>query len=163
MTVLKMGLTSTLSFIERAGIVLEGAKGAYPNAVEALIGEPIKGNWWSHPKANYVYNLLLRVKESPDILVTRFYKGKITLVHRRLWPYLPTIAERVPRTAAVVVDERHLPTGRHEVVERPIAAVLSEYGVKPQAITTQELMRLFEPITSSASKPRKRVTPQRKR
>jgi hypothetical protein len=155
-TALKFGMKGALAFIEKAGIALEGAKGPYPNTVEALVGEPIRGNWWSHPKANYVYNLLLRVKESPEILVTRLYKGKITFVHRRLWSYLPAVVERVSPEAAVVVDERHLPNGRHEVVERPITRVLSERGITRQGPPSEELAQLFEPITSSARKPRTR-------
>ena len=75
-----------LAFIERHGVVLASARGAAPRLIDAIAGETIVGNWWSHPKANAIYAVLERASGSPDVLPCRLVDGKVTLVHRRLWP-----------------------------------------------------------------------------
>jgi hypothetical protein len=75
-----------LDFVKRHGAVLESAKGTIPSLAQAIAGEPIRGSWWGHPKGNQIYMLLNDVCDSPDIVRCRLMDGKITLVHRRLWP-----------------------------------------------------------------------------
>jgi hypothetical protein len=47
--------------------------------------------------------------------------GKVTLVHRRLWPALLRLADRFPAERLVVLHEEHTASGRHEVTEQPFA------------------------------------------
>ena len=47
--------------------------------------------------------------------------GKVTLVHRRLWPGLLRLAHRFPAERLVVLHEEHTASGRHEVTEQPFA------------------------------------------
>jgi hypothetical protein len=55
------------------------------------------------------------------VLVCRLIDGKITYVHRRLWPALVRVADRFPRKHLAQVHERHTASGRHssEVVPFP--------------------------------------------
>src|SRR5947209_19685107 len=77
-------VASALAFIEAHGVVLASARGPAPRLIDAIAGETIAGNWWSHPKANAIYNVLSRASESKDVLACRLIGGKVTLVHRRL-------------------------------------------------------------------------------
>lgn len=65
---------------------------ALPNVVSLLTGEAVKGSWWAHPKAHEIFRCLMEVGESPDVMTTKLVAGKVTLVHRRLWPALLAVA-----------------------------------------------------------------------
>ena len=47
--------------------------------------------------------------------VCRLVDGKITYVHRRLWPALVRLAGRFPRVRLAAVTEVHTAAGRHEI------------------------------------------------
>jgi hypothetical protein len=47
----------------------------------------------------------------------RLVNGKVTLVHRRVWPALVRAAERLSPRQLAVLHEEHTPTGAHRVVE----------------------------------------------
>lgn len=108
-----------LSFVRRHGVVLVSAKGRGPNLVEAVAGAPVKGSWWGHPDGKRIYSVLSAVTESEDVLVCRLVDGKITLVHRRLWPALVRLAHAfAPERISRVLDG-HTASGHH--VSRAIA------------------------------------------
>jgi hypothetical protein len=93
--------------------VLASAKGTAPRLTEAIAGEPIRGRWWSHPQSRRIYAILREVSASEQVLVCRLINGTITLIHRRLWPALVTLAARfTPEQLAQVRDE-HSASGRH--------------------------------------------------
>ena len=47
----------------------------------------------------------------------RLVKGKVTLVHRRLWPSLLRLADRFPAGATMVLHQEHTTTGAHRTTE----------------------------------------------
>jgi hypothetical protein len=51
------------------------------------------------------------------VLVCRLVDGKITYVHRRLWPALVRAAERFPRKHVAMVHEKHTASGKHVIDE----------------------------------------------
>ena len=59
------------------------------------------------------------VRESDDVLVCRLVKGRITFVHRRLWPALVRAAGRIPAGQLAQVREVHAGSGRHVTTEVP--------------------------------------------
>jgi hypothetical protein len=93
--------------------VLISAKGPVPRLTEVIAGEPIKGSWWGHPKGQQIFTILESVTESEDVLVCRLINGKITLVHRRLWPALVRVAGRLPPEQISKIDQHHTASGRH--------------------------------------------------
>lgn len=108
-----MDHTQVLAFVREHGVVLASARGPAPRLTEAIVGAPIKGSWWAHPQSHRIYASLQAVSASPEVLVCRLVDGKITLVHRRLWPALARLAARfAPERIAQVRDE-HTPSGRH--------------------------------------------------
>jgi hypothetical protein len=107
-----------LAFVEQHGIVCEAAcRGPVPSLVDAVAGEPVRGNWWTHPQARTIFALTRAVREADDVLVCRLVDGKITFVHARLWPALVRIAERFARGRLARMHERHEPGGKHVVEE----------------------------------------------
>jgi hypothetical protein len=101
------------------GILLESAKGPVPNLAEIVAGEPIKGSWWGHPCGHEIYEAINVVRDSPDVVALRLIKGKITLIHRPLWPALVRVAARFPAERIAALHEEHLPCGRHRTTTTP--------------------------------------------
>jgi hypothetical protein len=67
------------------------------NAIEVLTGQCPRGSWWSHPRANEIYAILQSVEQHRDLLSAKLLSGKVTFIHRALWPALMTIvAAREP-------------------------------------------------------------------
>jgi len=108
-----------IQFVETHGIVLESAHGSLPCLVEEIAGERIRGSWWSHPKAHNIHRLTGDVRNSSFVHVCRLAGGKVTLVHRRLWPALVRVGNRLPKERLAAIREIHTETGRHIVQEIP--------------------------------------------
>jgi hypothetical protein len=128
---------AALEFVRQQGVVLASAKGNAPRLIETILGEPISGNWWAHPRSSFIYNVLAEVSDSEDVLVCRLVGGKITLVHRRLWPALVRVAGRFDPAQLAQVREEHTSSGRH--VTREIAFPLwVPPAVREQALALSE-------------------------
>lgn len=82
-----MGMTSTkqvLKHLEAHGLLLL-ADANLPSLVALVVGEPVRGSWWGHPKGNAIYNLASGVEDHADVLTLKLVTGKVTFVHARLW------------------------------------------------------------------------------
>jgi hypothetical protein len=108
-----------LRFVEQHGVVLEGARGRGPNLAEAVAGESIHGNWWGHKKGRAIFSATRAVRDSDQVLVCRLVDGKITYVHRRLWPALVRLANSLDKTNLASIQEEHSPSGAHKVHSVP--------------------------------------------
>ena len=108
-----------LTFIRKHGVVLESAQGAVPSLAEAIAGGPVRGSWWSHPKSHEIFAVTRAIRDSDDVLVCRLLKGKVTFVHRRLWPALVRAADHIPSDHLSQVREVHTRSGRHVTKEVP--------------------------------------------
>ncbi len=108
-----------LAFIRKHGVVLEAAQGAAPSLAEVIAGEPIRGSWWSHPKSHEIFAVTRAIRDSDQVLVCRLIKGKVTFVHRRLWPALVRAAGRLRSDRLSQVRESHTSSGRHVTTEVP--------------------------------------------
>jgi hypothetical protein len=110
---------AAVRFVERHGIVLESAHGPVVTFADAAAGERIRGNWWSHSKSHEIFALTRAVRKSPDVLVCRLVDGKITYVHRRVWPALVRLAGELKQDRLAEVREVHTELGKHLVNIRP--------------------------------------------
>jgi hypothetical protein len=84
-----------VAFVQKHGVVLESANGQVPSLAQAITGDKIKGSWWAHPRGKEIFQITRIVRESDQVLVCRLISGKVTLVHRRLWPALSSIRRQV--------------------------------------------------------------------
>ena len=110
---------NALDWIREQGMVLQSAHGPVPNLAEFVAGEPIRGSWWGHKAGGEIFAVLLHVLASSDVVATRLIDGKVTLIHRRLWPALVRVADRFALTRLAAIDEEHTATGAHRRVETP--------------------------------------------
>jgi len=62
-----------------------------PSLVSIVAGGPISGSWWGHPAGQLIYQVSEALDSEPDVLVIKLWRGKLTLIHRRLWPALVRI------------------------------------------------------------------------
>ena len=102
-----------VSFVSRSGVVLESARGHGSSIAETIVGEPIRGSWWSHPRGREIYAITRALRETPEILVCTLIDRKITFVHRRLWPALVRLSGQIPKDRLALIREVHTPTGAH--------------------------------------------------
>ena len=108
-----------LALVRKHGVILEAAQGPVPSLAELVAGEPVRGSWWSHPKGREIFAVTRAIRDSDDVLVCRLVKGKVTFVHRRLWPALVRAAGRIPPGRLSQVREIHTSSGRHVTKEIP--------------------------------------------
>jgi hypothetical protein len=108
-----------LSWLREQGVVMQSARGPVPSLAEQVAGGPIRGSWWGHPSGHEIYRVLNEVRASPDVVATRLIEGKVTLIHRRLWPALVRVADRFPADRLAAIDEVHTPSGAHRTIAIP--------------------------------------------
>jgi luciferase-like monooxygenase len=153
-----MTAEEALAFVREHGVVLVSAKGTAPRLTEAIIGEPIKGSWWAHAQSHHIYAILEAVAASGQILVCRLVNGKITLVHRRLWPSLVRLAKHFRPEQLAQVREEHAPSGRHVSRAIPFPQwVPPEVAEQAKTIGEQEALAAFGAWLPAA----KRVGPEK--
>ena len=123
-------------------MVLESARGPLPNLAEWIAGEPIRGSWWTHPASHEIFAAIQQVRDSRSVVVTRVVNGKITLIHRRVWPALVRVAARLPRDRLAAVHEEHTASGAHEKTETPFPDwVPHEISAEASALTLEAALQ----------------------
>ena len=90
------GQMEAMDWLREQGVVLQSARGPVPNLAEEVAGERIRGSWWGHPSGHEIFNVLDDLLASPDVVATRLVNGRVTLIHRRVWPALVRLAGRFP-------------------------------------------------------------------
>src|ERR1700676_2019636 len=108
-----MNAKQALAWVKKCGIAVESAHASVPSLAQAVTGETLRGSWWAHPKRNDIFRLSRSIRSSPDVLVCRLVDGKITYVHRRLWPALVRVSKRFPAKHLARIHETHTASGKH--------------------------------------------------
>ena len=114
-----------VGIVRAQGIMLEAASGATPSFASAAAGEEVPGNWWGHAKRYAIFDAIEAVGDSDEgaaeVLVCRLIGGKVTYVHRDLWPALFRLAGRFDPDRLALSDFRSpmARTKRLPVVARP--------------------------------------------
>ena len=76
--------------LEEYGVLLESDV-KLPSVAGLVAGEPVRGSWWGHPMSHTIFRVSVKLSENPDAIVSKLVSGKVTWVHRRLWPALIAI------------------------------------------------------------------------
>ena len=141
-----MNQKEALAFVERHGIVLQAAHGPLPNLAEAIAGRAISGSWWGHPKGKEIFRAVRAICENPDVLVCKLVDGKITYVHRRLWPALIRLASRFRKEQLAKVREEHTRSGAHLSKREHFPSwVPSELMKEAEALSVAEAENILSP------------------
>lgn len=62
-----------------------------PSVCSLITGSALRGSWWSHPLAQNIFQVNEQLEDHQDVLITKLVSGKVTFVHRDLWPEMVTI------------------------------------------------------------------------
>jgi hypothetical protein len=114
-----MTIEEAFRIVRTQGMVLESGAGPDISLAETVAGGPIGGSWWAHPRGREIFAITRAIRSYPDLLVCRLVGGKITFVHRRLWPALARLSERLPASGLAQIREIHTPSGKHVTQEIP--------------------------------------------
>jgi hypothetical protein len=146
-----MNADAAMAFVRRHGIVLVSAKGPAPRLTEAIAGEPIKGSWWGHSKGHQIFAILQKLEDSPEILVCRLIAGRVTFVHRRLWPAIVKLANHFQPDQIAQIRQEHTASGKHvnHLTAYP-AWVPAEILEEAKRLTTQEAEALLKDYIGKA-------------
>lgn len=97
-----MGTATTTHFqqvfqeLKKFGLLLESDP-KLPSVCTLITGGPLKSSWWSHPKAQNIFQVNEQLDDHKEVLITKLVAGKVTFVHRKLWPEILSIgASREP-------------------------------------------------------------------
>jgi hypothetical protein len=137
-----------LSFVKINGIVLESGRGPVPSLAQAIAGKPIRGNWWAHPKGNMIFLCSRAIRNSKDVLVCRLIGGKITYIHRRLWPALLRLADRLDADRLAAIREIHTASGKHKIEVTGFREWIPSDVIQAAAKLTAEEAATLLPILS---------------
>ena len=74
-----------MSQLQRFGLLLESDP-RLPSICSLITGAPVRGSWWSHPLAHAIFHVSGQLADHSDVLITKLISGKVTFVHRKLWP-----------------------------------------------------------------------------
>jgi hypothetical protein len=66
--------------------------GTLPSVTTLVAGTPIRGSWWGHPQGPEIYRVSGALGTHPDAVLARLVSGKVTFVHKKLWPALVAMA-----------------------------------------------------------------------
>ena len=156
-----VGPKQGLAFVRRHGIVLQAARGPVPSLAEAVAGEPIRGSWWGHPKGHAIFEVAEAVSDSGEVLVCKLVEGKVTYVHRRLWPALVKLASRFrPQQLAKVWDE-HTRTGAHRARRTAFPKWVPDSVLREaERLSLADAERILSPwMALGRQRPRDRASP----
>jgi hypothetical protein len=146
-----------LAFVAKHGVVLQAARGPVPVFAEYVAGGPIKGSWWAHSKSHEIFALATAVSDHEDVLVCKLVAGKVTYVHRRVWPALVKLAARFEPSQLAKVANEHTQTGAHRSVSTPFPEwVPAAVAREAHALSEAEAERILTPLCEPAKPPARR-------
>jgi hypothetical protein len=147
-----MNQKEVLAFVERHGIVLQAARGSVPNLAEAIAGGAILGSWWGHPKGKEIFRAVRAIDVSPDVLVCKLIEGKVTYVHRRLWPALIKLASRFRKDQLAKLWDEHTRSGAHQSRRKNFPNWVPAKVIKEaKALSVAEAEKILSPWLSLSS------------
>ncbi len=88
-----------LRMLRERGLLSLTSAGPGPSLVETVVGGPVRGSWSEHPSSKLIFEVIAEIEASPEVLVLRLVGGKVTFLHRALWPALVRIARDPGRVA----------------------------------------------------------------
>jgi hypothetical protein len=127
-----------LSFVEEHGIVLESARGPVLSVADAVLGGSRRGSWWGHPGGKAFFGLTRRIRTNENVLVCRLVDGKVTYVHRRVWPALARLARRFGAARLAAIQEIHTDAGAHRITRTPFRKWVSSDVIAKASTLSEE-------------------------
>ena len=90
------------------------------------------------------------VAAHPDVLVCKLIGGKVTYVHRRLWPALVRLSSRFPKAQLAKTWNEHTETGAHRSRRVPFPRwVPGEVRQRAATLSIAEAEKLLSPLSGA--------------
>jgi hypothetical protein len=136
-----------LAFVKEHGVVLASARGPVPSLAEAIAGAPIKGSWWAHARGQAIFEALNAVADHDDVRCFKLVDGKVTFVHRRLWPALVRLAGELGAARVAEIRQEHTASGKHvnQVTKFP-AWVPADVARAAKKLTLEQARAALGPV-----------------
>ena len=83
-------LGRALRQLEDIGLLLVSGS-EIPDLCSLVSGAKVRGSWWSSPYAHEIFAVSEFLSEHADVTLTKLVSGKVTFVHRSLWPKLVAV------------------------------------------------------------------------
>ena len=127
---------------------LPGTEGG--GTADVLLGDCVPtgklSHSWGHAKGHEIFAVARAVSDSADVLVCKLVDGRVSFVHRRLWPSLVKLADRFRKQQPAKVWNQHTSTGAHRL--RTIALpdwVPAEIVRESERLATADAERILAP------------------
>ena len=85
-----MTLEDLLEHLREFDLLLD-ADPKFPSVTGLVAGDVGGRSWWAHPLAKQMYRLCCALGDHPDVLLVKLVSGKVTSIHRPLWPAIVAI------------------------------------------------------------------------
>jgi hypothetical protein len=59
-----------------------------PRSLVGEIAGEVRGSWWAHPEGGLIFAIASELEDSSEVLGAKLVNGKVSFVHRSLWPQL---------------------------------------------------------------------------
>jgi hypothetical protein len=124
--------------VEEHGMLLQAAQGPIPSLPALVVGEPIAGSWWGHPEHDEIFRVLNEATSSDQVVRLKLVDGKVTLVHRRLWPALVRLSDQLGVARLAAMEQEHTSSGSHRSTSTPFPDWVPEDVVREAATLRYE-------------------------
>src|SRR5688500_14247410 len=62
-----------------------------PSVSGIITGEKLRGSWWSHKRAQVIFDVCEMLDVRGDVLIMKLISGKVTFIDRELWKWIYSI------------------------------------------------------------------------
>ncbi|MBI3073896.1 MAG: RNA methyltransferase [Deltaproteobacteria bacterium] len=77
-----------IELLRRERVMTLTPSDGFRSLVGEIVGGAVKGSWWGHPRGKDIYRIATALEASDEVLVAKLVDGKVTFVHKALWPAL---------------------------------------------------------------------------
>ncbi len=126
--------------LQSSGLLLE-SDSILPSVAGLVAHEPIRGSWWGHPRGHDIFRATEQLAAQPDVIACKLVSGKVTYVHRSLWPAL---ARELEKRLLVYSEEIHTETGAHAKVLETWESWAERIGLARRKTTAEQAKEQLE-------------------
>ncbi|OFX18734.1 MAG: hypothetical protein A2V77_01310 [Anaeromyxobacter sp. RBG_16_69_14] len=138
-----------LRLVRERGLLTLTAGGAGPSLAEAIAGESVRGACSGAPAGERIFEIATALEASPEVLALKLVGGKMTFLHRALWPALVRIARDPDRVAEVLGRLSPGAARLHAEVERLGEVRLDELAREPAWPPERDLARAAKELEAA--------------
>jgi hypothetical protein len=135
-----------LARLSEHGLLLQQDK-RLASVIGVIVGGPLASSWWGHPRGRHIFRCLEQLLGHPDVLLTRLIGGKVTYLHRKLWPAFLAAA-----TAAESWQRRKLSPAGRQLLRRVETGPAVRASGRPAKELQERLLAYAEEMHTEAGR-----------